>query len=117
MARVLVFLSGLPNPTTIYILQLALRLARGNPAFQVSLTAARDGKRSGRDILRDGGAGGDIRALFNANRRNKVDVAADECVILNGGAMFALSVIVGKHHAAAKIDALTQVCVSYIRQM
>lgn len=64
-----------------------------------------------------GGTCCDISALADMNRRYKIGIAADECVIFHSAAEFTVTVIIYRYHATSNIDMRTKIGVSDVGQM
>src|SRR5512142_617518 len=88
-----------------------------DPALFVHLPAARDGQRSGGDILDDRRSGADVRALADAHRRDQLRVAADERAVLDDGLMLLLAIVIARDRAGDDVDPLATRRVAEIREM
>ena len=98
---------------TLFFLDLMLR----GPILLILLPGAGDGEGHGGDVVRDGGAGGNIRAVADRDRRDEVCVAADEGVVADGGTVLFRAVIVDRDRAAAKVAVLADVAVANIGEV
>jgi len=67
------------------------------------LAAAGDGERVGGDIVRDGGAGGDVGAIADADRGDEDGIAADEDAVADLGVIFGDAVVVTSDGAGADV--------------
>ncbi len=75
----------------------------GGPAGLVDLAAAGDPEAVRRDIFRDGRAGGDVRVIADAQRRDEDRIASDKYFVADGGRKFFEAVVVASDGAGADV--------------
>src|SRR5688572_26797561 len=74
-------------------------------------------ERIGRNVLRDGRAGADIRAAADADRRDELRVGADERAIFDDGLVFVLTVVVARDRARADVHVRADVGIADVRKV
>ncbi len=84
---------------------------------QFGLLGALNAQGTVRHIVADGGTGSSKGAAAHLDRRHQVGVAADECIIADGGAVLALAVIVAGYGAAAKVAVLAHIGIANVSQV
>src|SRR2546422_10131296 len=89
-------------------LSLLLAVA-GRVAGDVLLRDARHGERVGRDVLGDRRAGADDRTVSDRDRRDELDVGADEDVLPDRRPVLREAVVVTRDDARADVRALADV--------
>ena len=62
----------------------------------------------------DGGAGGDISALFDLDGRDEIRIATDKHIIADGCAIFFLAVVIAGDRAATHIDIRAHIAIAEI---
>src|SRR4051812_31949516 len=76
---------------------------RGLPPRNGNLARPCHGELPRGRVLVDGGAGADIRAAGNANRRHERGVGADEAIVFDDGAMLVDAVVIARDRPGADV--------------
>src|SRR5262245_48186402 len=88
-----------------------------NPPLDVALLAGAHRKRSGWDVLTDGGAGSDVRVFPDGNRCDELRIAADESALLDCRLLFRHPVIVAGDRPGANVDVGANLCITQVCQV
>ena len=96
------------------IFQLASRQFFGGKPFNVDLSGPGNAQPFFRHPIGDGAACADVGVVPYRHRGHQVGVAADECAVADGAAIFMNAVIVDGDTAAAEVDVLPYVRIPHI---